>query len=278
MNKEILLVDSTLRDGEQMAGIAFSADEKAAIAILLDKAGVHVIEAGTPVMGGEEKDAVKRIAHLGLKAAVCTWNRMILKDIKASLECGVKFLHLSAPVSEIQIRHKLGKTRKDILKSLYWAVSYARDYGCTVSVGAEDASRSDPGFLTEFAQRAMEYGAVRLRYADTVGVMEPFSVYSAISNLRKFVQIEIEFHGHNDFGLATANTLAAVMAGAEAVSTTVNGFGERAGNAPLDEVYTGLKYVLKQPVKIKAALLPELSQMVSRAARINIPQIRTGEL
>ncbi|MDK2984690.1 MAG: homocitrate synthase NifV, partial [Clostridia bacterium] len=205
--RDIIIVDTTLRDGEQMPGVAFNVEEKIAIAKLLDKIGVHIIEVGIPVMGGEEKIAVQKIIQAGLKAQVTTWNRIVLSDLRASIQCGARYLHLSAPVSDLLIEKKLGKTRQWVLRCLQGAIRYAADYGCTISVGAEDASRAEFNFLAEYAQLAAEYGAVRLRYADTVGIMEPFSVYRLIKNLIDIVDIDIEIHTHNDFGLSTANSL-----------------------------------------------------------------------
>lgn len=262
--RDIIIVDTTLRDGEQMPGVAFNVEEKIAIAKLLDKIGVHIIEVGIPVMGGEEKIAVQKIIQAGLKAQVTTWNRIVLSDLRASIQCGARYLHLSAPVSDLLIEKKLGKTRQWVLRCLQGAIRYAADYGCTISVGAEDASRAEFNFLAEYAQLAAEYGAVRLRYADTVGIMEPFSVYRLIKNLIDIVDIDIEIHTHNDFGLSTANSLAAIIAGAKAVSTTVNGIGERAGNASLDQVCLALRYIFKHPINLRCELLPEISRMVNR--------------
>ncbi len=230
------IVDTTLRDGEQAPGVAFSLQEKVTIAKLLDSLGIEVIEAGIPIMGKIEQDAIKAICNLNLKAQVLVWNRLLLADLRASIACGARNVHISAPVSDLHIKGKLCKSRQWVLDCLVRAIRYAKDYGCRVSVGAEDASRTDFSFLMEYALLAQESGAERLRFADTVGVMEPFNTRRIIGRLVENLAIPVEFHGHNDFGLATANSLAAFAAGAAYINTTVSGVGERAGNTCLEDI------------------------------------------
>lgn len=232
----VTIIDITLRDGEQAAGLAFSTAEKVLVGKLLSVLGVDIIEAGIPAMGRVEQEALYALAQAGLKAEITSWNRMHPADIDASLACGVKLLHLSAPVSDLHLEHKLRRSRAWVLGRMQEMVAYARSRGCRVSVGAEDASRADPTFLEAFARAAQEAGAERLRLSDTVGVLEPFRTYELVRGLAARVIIPLEIHAHNDFGLAVANTLAAVRAGAGAASVTVNGIGERAGNADLGAV------------------------------------------
>lgn len=264
---EVYIVDTTLRDGEQAPGVAFSLQEKVIIARLLDRAGVCEIEAGIPAMGEVEQEAVRAIVKLGLKSRVTTWNRLLLADIRASLACGVENLHISAPVSETQIRYKLARTRQWVLDCLKAALCYATAYGCRVTVGAEDASRADYAFLLEFALLAQEMGAVRLRYCDTVGILDPFSTFDTISRLKNDLALEVEFHGHNDFGMATANTLAALRAGARYVDTTVGGLGERAGNTCLEELAAALQRLYGVDPGLDARALRALGRYVARASR-----------
>lgn len=240
----INIVDTTLRDGEQAPGIVFSREDKQHIASLLDKAGVFEIEAGTPIMGAGECEALAAVLELDLKARVSTWNRANLKDIQASLDCGSHHLHISLPVSDIQIHYKLRKNRRWVLNQLKEAVSYARAAGASVTVGAEDASRADFKFLAEYACLARDLGAERLRYADTVGVLDPFKSYYLVQGLVQESGVDIEFHAHNDFAMAIANTLAAVRAGARYASTTVSGLGERAGNCSLEMIIEVLNHFL----------------------------------
>lgn len=268
---DVIIVDTTLRDGEQAAGIAFTRLEKITIARLLDKAGIPQIEAGIPAMGKEEQAAVRSIVNLGLKAEIFTWNRLHLEDIQASLHCGIKFIHISAPVSDIQIRLKLRKTRQWVMENLKRAVAFAIARGCRVSVGAEDSSRADPKFLASFARTARVEGAERLRFADTVGVLEPFGARERIRTLRCNAGIELEIHAHNDFGMATANSLAAVIGGARFVSTTVNGIGERAGNADMEEVAAALEQLYGIKTGLHPTVFPELSEFVARASNRTAP-------
>lgn len=227
------IVDSTLRDGEQSAGLAFSTDEKIQVGKLLDALGVEIIEAGIPAMGRLEQEAIYALLAAGLRAEITSWNRVHLADINASLDCGVELLHLSAPVSDFHLEHKLRRSRAWVMGRMQEMVAYARARNCRVSVGAEDASRADPDFLQAYALAAWEAGAERLRVCDTLGVLDPFRTCELIGRLAERVSIPLEIHAHNDFGMAVANTLAAVQAGARAASVTVNGIGERAGNADL---------------------------------------------
>jgi len=239
--RHVYFVDTTLRNGEQAPGVAFTVQEKVQIAKMLDSLGIEYIEAGIPAMGSPEEEAIKEIVELGLKAAIPTWNRVNISDIKASLSCGVKHIHVSAPVSDIHIDSKLGKNRGWVIESMKRAVCYAIERGCRVTVGAEDASRADPEFLIRFTVHARREGAERLRFADTVGVLEPFRTKQIIDMIIESTGMDIEFHGHNDFGLATANTYAAFKAGAVFLSTTIGGLGERAGNCSFEEILAVLK-------------------------------------
>lgn len=258
------IVDTTLRDGEQAAGVVFSKEDKRLIAISLDQVGVYEIEAGIPAMGGEECEALAEICTLNLRARVSTWNRANLKDIKASLECGARHVHISLPVSDIQIKYKLNKNREWVLHQLEDAVTFALESGVSVSVGAEDASRAEFGFLVEYANRARELGAERIRYADTVGILDPFMTYSIVQKLLIESGMEIEIHAHNDFGMVVANTLAGAQAGARFASTTVLGLGERAGNCPLEVAVKVFDRFLPVTVPIHHNPLQNLIQYVSR--------------
>jgi homocitrate synthase NifV len=245
-----VLIDTTLRDGEQAAGIVFTAMEKLAIATALDKAGITWIEAGTPIMGPEEAEAMRLILDARLKAVVFAWNRACREDIEASIACGFEFLHISVPVSDLHIHRKLKKSREWVLNQLKSAVLLAQSHGCYVSVGAEDASRASSEQFLELAELSASLGAVRIRYADTVGLLDPFSTASIIGDLTARCPLPIEMHAHNDFGLATANTLAALKNGAVFASVTAAGIGERSGNAALEEVAAALIEIYRIPSTI----------------------------
>ena len=265
------IVDTTLRDGEQAAGVVFANEEKVTIARMLDSIGVHEIEAGIPAMGGDETETIRAIVSLGLRARIMTWNRPLVSDIDASLRCGVRAVALSLPVSDIHIEHVLGRSRTWVLEAAKKATRYAKRHDLYVSVNAADASRADPRFLSEFAQCARAAGADRLRFCDTVGVMDPFQAQEAVRCLFEEVGLDIEIHAHNDFGMATANTLAGVKAGARYVSTTVNGLGERAGNACLAEVVMALKHIEGIDLGVDTAGLRALSSYVAQASGHPVP-------
>jgi homocitrate synthase NifV len=267
----VRLIDTTLRDGEQAAGLAFRPEEKVRIALLLDAAGIDEIEAGIPAMGGDEAASVRAIASLGLSARVTGWNRAVPSDIDASLGCGVDAVAMALPVSDLQIAAKLGKTRGWVLARLREAVAHAKSAGVYVSVGAEDASRAEPAFLLEYARAAEEAGADRVRFCDTVGILDPFATHEAVSRLASALSIPVAAHTHDDFGLATANALAAVRGGASFVDVTVNGIGERAGNAALEEVAMGLIRLLGREVRVDTSMLSRLSGHLAGVARHPLP-------
>jgi len=270
-SSKILITDTTLRDGEQAAGVVFTTEEKINIARMLDELGVYEIEAGVPAMGGDEVEAVRAVVALGLRARIITWNRPVISDIDASLECGTSAVALSIPVSDIQIQHKLRQSREWVLDTISRATAYAKENGLYVSVNAGDASRAAPEFLSRFARSAGDAGADRLRFCDTVGILDPFQAYELVNRLVKEAGLDIEMHTHNDFGMATANAIAGIRAGAVYVNTTVNGLGERAGNASLAEVVMALKHIGKVDTGIDTGGLREISRYVAGASGRPLP-------
>jgi homocitrate synthase NifV len=266
-----MLEDSTLREGEQSPGVAFSTDEKVAIARLLEELGVPALEVGTPAMGGPERDAIEALVHAGLALRLIGWNRGRRSDLETSFASGLTSVHIGLPSSDQHIGKKFSKSRAWVVETMQELVAYAKGQGAWVSVSAEDAGRADRDFLIAYAQAVKEAGADRLRVSDTVGVLDPFSTYELFAALVASSGIAIQAHMHNDFGLATANTLAAVRAGAEHVHVTVNGLGERAGIAALDEVVLGLRQHLGLELGLRTELLGELCAFVARASGRPIP-------
>ncbi len=272
--QRVKLDDTTLRDGEQTAGVVFANKEKVRIAKILDEVGIDQIEAGIPAMGGDERDVIEQIAHLGLKASVLGWNRANTDDIQTSLDTGVDAIAISLATSDIHIETKLKKSREWVLDTIKECVAYAKEKRpeIYISVNAEDASRTEIGFLVEYAMAAKGEGADRLRFCDTIGLMEPFRTFDVIKALIEETGIDIEMHTHNDFGMATANAIAGIHAGATWVNTTVAGLGERAGNAALEEVVMALRYIEGlDMVELDSKRFRELGEYVMAAAGRHIP-------
>ncbi|MFZ9737659.1 MAG: homocitrate synthase [Prochlorotrichaceae cyanobacterium] len=267
----IYINDTTLRDGEQAAGVVFSLQEKIAIAQFLDSIGVQELEVGIPAMGREEAQAIRAIVDLGLNAKLLGWNRAVRSDIEASLHCGLERVQISIPVSELQIQVKFQGRWQAMLDQLRDVLSYANDRGLAVSVGGEDSSRADESFLLDVAQYAQEWGAFRFRFCDTVGILDPFTTFSKVEKLVNALTIPVEMHTHNDLGLATANALAGVRAGATSVNTTVNGLGERAGNAALEEVVMALKQIHGLKLGIRTQHFLALSNYVAKVVNCTLP-------
>lgn len=270
-SRKIYIVDTTLRDGEQTAGVVFANKEKVRIAHMLAEVGVDQIECGIPVMGGDEKKAIEEIVKAKLPCSIMAWNRAVIKDIQQSIDCGVDAIAISISTSDIHIEHKLQTSREWVLEHMVQATEFAKGQGVYISVNMEDASRTDPDFLIKFAKAAKEAGADRIRYCDTIGIMDPFKIYDNISNLIEAVGIDVEMHTHNDFGMATANALAGIRAGASHVGVTVNGLGERAGNAALEEVVMALKVIYGIDLNFTTERFRELSEYVALASNRELP-------
>lgn len=266
-----ILLDTTLRDGEQSPGVYFTHNEKLHIASCLDRLGIAIIEAGIPSMGEEELKNLRALQGLGLKAEIMTWNRLLESDVIASLQSGVQSVHLSSPTSDILLKAKMRQSREWLKPQMEKIFALASSHGLDISFGAEDSSRTDPLFLQEIFLTAQQLGAKRVRIADTLGIMTPAQVALLVSFLKETIRIPIDFHGHNDFGLASANALAAWENGAEIVSCSVLGLGERAGNTSLEE-FAGIVHYLKGGLPdFDFVALTDLCESVARLTGSPLP-------
>jgi len=269
--RSVWIIDTTLRDGEQAPGVSFSRSAKLDIACSLDQAGVNELEVGTPAMGKGVQEDIRRIVELGLNCRLSVWCRAHPRDLEAAARCHVRSVHISFPVSALHLS-ALGKDQAWVFREMYKLVPEARSCFDRVTVGAQDATRAGKGFLLQFANQAKAAGACRLRIADTVGIGHP----AAISNLATELAgaaagLELEFHGHNDLGMATANSLAALENGVQAVSVTVNGLGERAGNTPLEQLAVVLQRHPDLTCSLDTSLLYAICRRVAHAAGRPIP-------
>ena len=235
MNNNIFIVDTTLRDGEQSPDIAFSLKKKIAIAKIMDNNKIYQIEAGIPAMGEIEKRCIYKIMEQKKNSLISVWNRLNKQDLIDSIDCNPDIIHISIPVSDIQIYSKLKKDRKWVVNKVRECINFVKDKDYEVTVGFEDASRADINFIIHMAKILKDLGVNRIRYADTVGILIPSTTRTAITNILENVPIDIEMHAHNDFGMALANSIEAAKSGARFIDCTMNGIGERAGNCNLQE-------------------------------------------
>ena len=260
--ENIILEDTTLRDGEQSPGVAFSLAIKMNILTLLIDAGVRWIEAGIPVMGGSELACLSQMLERKNEANLIAWNRGVLEDVKQSIDLGFDYIHIGLPASDIHLKASVKKDRKWLFNKVEDLIKYAKDCGVFVSVSAEDVGRADLGFLQEYAYHVSACGADRLRLSDTIGILTPEQYVDKINSIKEITKIDLQCHAHNDFGLATANTLAAIKAGVKYFHVTVNGIGERAGMADIAQVVFALKYLYQKDLGIDGIKLAELSNYV----------------
>lgn len=230
MKETKYIVDTTLRDGEQSPGIALRIEDKVKIAKMLDEIGVHEIEAGVPCVSLKETDSICEIIKNTKNAKISVWSRMNITDVKQSILCKPHILHIGTPVSYIQIYSKLKKNKAWVQKNILDCVEIAKNQGIDVTVGLEDASRSDIGFILSLIKELRKAGVNIVRIADTVGVLTPARTKEIIETVKAYSDIEIEMHVHNDLGMAVANSIIGAKAGAAYIDCTLFGIGERTGN------------------------------------------------
>lgn len=271
LNDPVWIVDTTLRDGEQAPGVAFNRSSKLEIATRLSSAGVNELEVGIPAMGRTEREDIRYLASKNLNCRLSSWCRAVMSDIDLASRCNVSSVHISFPTSNILLK-VIGKSYDWVVEQLEILIPAALSRFDLVSVGAQDAFRAHPEFLAKVVQRAAECGAQRIRLADTVGLARPLQVVDMVQRLSGEVNgAALEFHGHNDLGMATANTISAIEAGIEAVSVTVNGIGERAGNAALEQVVMAIQIEGDRKCSVNPSKLTEICQKVARLTKRPIP-------
>ena len=267
-----MVLDTTLRDGEQTPGVSLSVEQKIMIADALDSLGVDIIEAGTAIASEGDFRAIKEISSRGLRAEICSFARIKKDDIDAAADSDADSIFMVAPSSIIHINAKFpGKDADYIIERSGEAIEYAKERGLIVEFGAEDASRADLNFILNLFSSAVEAGADRLTFADTVGVLTPEKSYEVILKLKEKFKIPIAIHCHDDFGLATVNTVYAVRAGCNEFHGTINGIGERAGNAAIEEVVLALEYLYGIKTKIKKEKIYNTSKLVEKLTRVIVP-------
>lgn len=267
MLENLKILDTTLRDGEQTPGVLITSDEKLKIALKLDELGVNVIEAGSAITSKDEQKSIKTITENRLNAEICSFARPLKVDIDAALKCDVDSIHLVIPSSDLHIQYKLRKSRQEVEQMAVNATEYAKSHGLTVELSTEDATRTSISDLKHLYQMTIDAGSDRICACDTVGLLNPEKSYEFYKELTS-LNVPLSVHCHNDFGLAVANTLSALRAGATQAHTTINGIGERAGNTSCEELIMAVESLYNIKTGIKTELFYEISQLVERISGV----------
>ena len=270
---KVRIFDTTLRDGEQTLGVSLSPDQKLSIAKKLDALGVDAIEAGFPVISEGESKAVKMITDEGLSCEITGLTRTIKNDIDAAVDAGLNYIHTFIATSDIHLEYKLKMTQDQALEKAISAVEYGKSRGLQVEFSAEDATRTDREFLKKVFRDVAKAGADRVNIPDTVGYSTPEYMADLTRDAVEVTKLPVSVHCHNDFGLAVANALSGIHAGASCAHVTINGIGERAGNASLEEFSMALQclpYEQKYETNIKSELIYDTSRYVSKIVGIKV--------
>jgi 2-isopropylmalate synthase len=267
---KVRIFDTTLRDGEQSPGVSITPEQKLQIAIKLDRLGVDAIEAGFPIVSLGEVQAIRNIKKSGLNAEICGLARTLSSDIDLVIDCDLSYVHTFIATSDIHMQYKLKMAPEEVIQKAVNAVEYAKSHGLQVEFSAEDATRSDLTFLTKVFRAVGEAGADRIDIPDTVGYATPEFISNLVGMIKEQISVPISLHCHNDFGLAVANSIAGINAGATCAHVTVNGLGERAGNASLEEFVMALQCLYKKEHNINTKLLYETSKSVSNIMGIAV--------
>ncbi len=269
--KRVIIFDTSMRDGEQTPGVTYTNDEKIEIARKLDELGVPKIEASFAISSEGEAEATKKIVKLGLSSMITTLARPLKEDIDKALWCDVPYIHIFISTSDLHIKTMMKTTREEVLRQSVESIEYARDHGLRVEYSPQDATRTDMNYLIEICKAAEDAGAEMLNIPDTVGVMTPRMTFEFFSELKKHLKTPLSAHAHNDLGQAVANTLAAIEAGAEQAHVTINGLGERAGNASLEQVAVCLEAQYKISTGLNFSKIAEVSEMIQHYSGIYLP-------
>jgi len=266
--KRVYIFDTTLRDGEQTPWVSFTREEKVEIAKQLDALGVDVIEVGTPISSEGDRDVAATISKMGLNAEICGLARVVRGDIDAAIECDLDRVHVFVSTSDIQIQHALGMSREQVLSAAVDSVQYVKDHGLTCEFSPMDATRTEMEYLMAVCKAVEEAGADVINIPDTVGIMTPPAMRRLIEDVAEAIKAPLSVHCHNDFGMAVANTLAAMEGGAVQAEVAVNGLGERAGNAALEEVVMATKLIYGWETGINTEMIYETSKLISNISGV----------
>src|SRR3989442_3028356 len=267
-DSKVRIFDTTLRDGEQTPGVSITPEQKVQIAIKLDELGIDAIEAGFPVVSHGETVAIKNITKQGLKAEICGLARAVKSDLDAAINCDLQYVHVFIATSDIHMQFKLRMNRQQVMEKAVWAVEYAKKHGVQVEFSAEDATRSDRAFLNQVFTAVANVGVDRLDIPDTVGYATPQYIEQLVKDVKAMTRLPISMHCHDDFGLAVANSISGINAGADCAHVTINGLGERAGNASLEEFVMALEILYNKKHNINTKLIYETSKFVSNTMGI----------
>ena len=275
LEHDVRLIDTTLRDGEPTAGVVFARQEKMRIASLLDEIGVPAAEVGIPALGENERDTIRAVVNLDLGLTVTAFCRAQVEEVEAAASCRVPAVLISISTSDVHIERRFHESRAWVLDQTGAACRRARELGLQFTVSAEDASRTDLAFLTEYYNVGVQEGAERVRYCDTLGLDHPFGIIRKVQELKGAVGVPLELHMHDDFGMATANVMSGLRGGADGVAVSVGGLGERTGNASLEEVVMALKYLYGRDLGMDTTRFREAAEYVADSSSRAIPVWKT---
>lgn len=266
----IMILDTTLREGEQAPGVSFTLRQRLQIAWMLDYFGVHFIEI-SPIVSKDHQESCKAMIQAGLSAEIVAHVRSLPSDIDVALKCDASWIAMYHSVSDIHLKYKLRVSREEAIRRSIDAVEYAKSHGLKLRFTLEDASRADPKFLKEMCLAVSNAGADRISLPDTLGIMSPYGMGNLVKLVRGIVDTPIDMHCHNDMGLALANSLAGIEAGASMIHTCIDGLGERTGLASLAEVAMTIKIIYGIDIGVRMEMLKELSELISNYTSVKTP-------